>query len=132
MKSKQELYNQIKQFYKEKFGIDAELVDIVSVFDILKLCASGASNKSISCFLDESEILISQIVDAYLGFNGWKEDLFFSPLKLYKDLESPEEVDFVNKVVEIYGYKWNMDLHRMYESARLAEDMEKLLDEKWV
>lgn len=122
----------IKTFYTDKFGVSPDLVDILSVFDVLKLCASGACNMSISDFLYIEEQATINILDAYLGFTGWETDLSFSPLGLYKELGNPDEATFVDNVITKYGYTVDIDLHRMYESARHVERLERLLDEKWV
>jgi len=127
-----EVWETIKTFYREKFGISPELVDFAPNLDVLRLCASGSSTKSIAAFFGESPDDLAQLIDAYLGFMGWREDLSFSPLKLYKELERPNEADFVDQVVIRYGHKLNMDLHRMYESASMVEKLERLFDEKWI
>lgn len=132
MTEKRDTWSNIKEFYTKRFGISPELVDIMSVFDILKLCASGSSNIAISKFLGETEESIMEINDAYLGFMGWKMDLDFSPLKFYKELNNPMEKEFVDSVIQKYGYKLNADLHHMYESASIVERLEKLIDEKWI
>lgn len=127
-----ELWETLKSFYKEKFGIAPELVDIVSVIDLLKLCAAGADNKSIASFLNETEMGVAQTIDAYLGFMGWEYNLSFSPMRLYKELNKPDVETFINEVIIRYGYKLNEDITKMYESACIVDKLERLLDEEWV
>jgi hypothetical protein len=126
------LWNDVKDFYNSRFGIAPELVDIAPVLDLLRLCASGSSNKTIAKFFNESEEGLIKLFDAYLGFMGWEKDLSFSPLQLYKGMGCPTGDLFTNEVIQKFGYKLNMDLARMYESARIVEKLERLFDEKWI
>lgn len=132
MKSEHEVWNEVRDYYYKRFGIAPELVDIAPVLDILRLCASGSSNKSIAVFLGETEMGISEVIDAYLGFMGWEIDLSFSPLKLYKQLNNPDEETFKNNVVLKHKYLITHDLERMYKAAAMVEKLERLFDEKWI
>lgn len=127
-----DVWEEIKTFYREKFGTAPELVELAPVLDLLRLCASGSSNKSIAKFFNESETGLMELFDAHLGFMGWKQDLSFSPLKLYKELDLPDGQKFVDEVILRHGYKINMDLKNMYESARLVERLERMFNEKWI
>jgi hypothetical protein len=127
-----ETWETIKSFYREKFGTAPEMVELAPVLDLLRLCASGASNKSIANFFNESEEGLMELFDAHLGFMGWKQDLSFSPLKLYKELDKPDGQTFADAIILKHGYKLNIDLGHMYESARLVERLERLFDETWI
>jgi hypothetical protein len=126
------VWEEVKSFYRERFGFAPELVDIAPILDLLRLCASGSSITSIAAFFNEPEQQLMTLFDTYLGFMGWKEDLSFSPLKLYKDMNSPDRDSFVDAVIQSQGYKLNMDFAKMYESVRIVERLERLFDETWI
>lgn len=73
----------IKEFYKENFGFDGWLVEMYANLDILALCVAGASNESITKFL---ELPINEVIKAIndaLEFDGWKKDLPVNPYRMY-------------------------------------------------
>lgn len=131
-----DVWEEVKTFYREKFGTAPELVELAPVLDLLRLCASGSSNKAIAEFFGESEAVLMELFDAHLGFMGWENNLSFSPLRIYKELVIKDEDYFIESVIRDYGYvvkyPLNSDLHKMYESARLVERLERLFDEKWI
>ena len=132
MNSEHEVWEEVKSFYREKFGTAPELVEIAPILDFLRLCASGAGNESIAKFFNESEQMLMEIFDAYLGFMGWREDLHFSPLKYYKDWNLPTIEEFKDQMAMRFGNTPNNDIAHMYESARIVEKLERLFDEKWI
>lgn len=128
----QELWHQIKKFYREKFGIEPDLVNLMADFDIMRLCASGSSTVSIAEFLGANPDDVADLLDMRLGFFGWGKDLTFSPLRVYNKLEDKNLESFRNKVVTAYGYIHNDDITKMYSAAELISRLEQLLDEKWI
>lgn len=76
-------YEAVKEFYVEKFNLDPELVDLNSNYVILLMCASGASNESISKFLDIPEHSIELVLNEVFGFEGREKDLDSNPYKVY-------------------------------------------------
>lgn len=124
-------WEEIKTFYREKFGTAPELVELAPVVDLLRLCASGSSNKSIAKFFGETETGLMELFDAHLGFMGWENDLPFSPLKLYKEMGLPAQQEFADAVM-LRGFKWSMDIDKMYMSVKLVERLERLFDETWI
>ena len=127
-----ETWEQVKQFYKDKFDIEGSMVELATNFDILKMCAAGASNKSIAMFLEIDEELASAVIDKYLGFMGWREDLSFSPILYYKQLNSPPIDKFVEEMIIKFGHMFNMDMKHLYDAASITEQLERLLDDKWI
>lgn len=107
------LWKQIEEFYKNKFGITPEVTNLMSKIDILRLCVNGASNKQISSFLDvDTETIVAVLRDT-LGFNGFLEEPEYSPIKMYeKGLLDPNSTD--------------------YSICKKYEELEGILDEKWV
>jgi hypothetical protein len=123
-------WNQVKDFYTQKFGIAPELVDIAPVLDLLRLCASGSSNKTIALFYEENEEWLADMFDAYLGFRGWQNDLKFSPLMYYKQRGFKTEQEFIDEVTMRFGY--NPATKEMYNACVVVEQLERLFDEKWI
>jgi hypothetical protein len=128
--SQQSVWDEVKQYYYEKFGTAPELVDIAAVFDILRLCASGSSNDSIEAFFGESNL--EELFDVYLGFTGWVSDLPFSPLQLYNSLDDKSLQNFRNEYITRYGYDNDKLIINMHNAAGLVSNLERLLDEKWI
>ncbi len=127
-----EVWEEVRKFYIEKFGISPELVDIAPILDLLRLCASGSSNKSIAKFFDETEEGLMELFDAHLGFMGWDIDMKFSPLKLYKELDDKSLESFKDAVVTKYGYHHPWFIERLYKTASFVDKLERLFDEKWI
>ena len=111
MSNKMETWNQVKQFYKDKFDLEPNMVELATNFDILKMCATGASNKTIADFLEIDEELVSAVIDKYLEFSGWEFDLPTNPMKLY----NAGEVEFTAKNI-----------------CEQFSVLERLLNEKWI
>lgn len=125
MDNKLETWNQVKQFYKDKFDIEGSMVELATNFDIIKMCATGASNKTIADFLEIDEQLVTNIIDKYLGFVGWEVDLEFSPYKVYKDNNFTSNTnlsEFMEKGLIEYTFKM----------VSTVVELERLLDEKWI
>ncbi len=130
-KMENETWNQIKQFYKDKFDVEPALVDIMADYDIIKLCATGASNKSIANILKLEPYDVSCIIDKRLGFKGWTNDLKFNPLQTYKNLDTNDFLVYEDYVVTRYGYESGI-LEMSFSVARIASELERLINEKWI
>lgn len=106
------LWDNVKKFYKERFGIDAELVDIMSNRDVLLMFVSGYSTSTISTSLNIEESEINDVIYRYLGTVGWDKDLSISPIRMYRDGKNlPDD---------------------MKEACRIYEMLEEALNEKWI
>jgi hypothetical protein len=126
------VWNEVKDYYREKFGISPDLVDIAAVYDILNMCASGSGTPQIANFLDMEPELISHILEIHFGFTGWSSDQPFSPLAYYKKLEEKTLENFRNSVITSFGYTEDSIIKNMYTAAGLVLNLERLLDEKWI
>lgn len=73
----------IKEFYQDKFGIDGWVIEMYANLDILILCASGASNRTIESFLEIPLDEIKKVIQDVFGFGGWGEDLPINPYKMF-------------------------------------------------
>jgi len=127
-----ELWESVKQFYQEKFGIAPELVDVMADFYVLKLCATGASNSSIAHFLDMEVEIVGEIIDRNFGFTGWDNNLDFNPLRLYKSMNEVSKELFRDRVIEDYKYVEDAIITRMFDASALVNNLERLLDENWI
>jgi len=113
--SQTEIWEQIRQFYHDKFGIEPNLVDLMSDFDILKLCVTGSSTLHIAEFLDYYSVeYVKDIINKHFGFTGWETDLLVSPLRLYNAREAEFLDEKTKSICEIFSV------------------LERLLDEKWI
>lgn len=126
------LWETVKSFYNEKFGASPELVDIASVFDILKMCAAGASNGVISTFLNEHEQSVMETVDAYLGHMGWEVNLIFNPKRIYDGLDTKDIESFRDVVVTNYGFHHPKLIDDAYNTCVIVSKLERILNESWV
>jgi hypothetical protein len=65
---------------------DPQLLDYIAVYDIIRLVVGGSSNREIADVLCETEDYIETVAYEFLGFNGYKDSLDFSPIKQYQRL----------------------------------------------
>ena len=95
--------------FKEKFvdrnpELDPKLLDYIAVYDILRLGVNGLSNVEIADRLGLDVEYVIKTLWEFLGMEGYKESLEFSPLKqylLYKN--RPEQpVAVFSSMCEIY------------------------------
>lgn len=107
-----DVWEEVKKFYKDKFNIEPDLVNLMSNLEILVLCVNGFSNSSISEFLGIDEQIVSSAIKEYFNFDGFLEDLEFSPLYRYRKGDNlPENI---KELCEIYTM------------------LLKVLDERWI
>ena len=120
-------WDYIKEFYKEHFGIDNWVVEMMANRDILLLCASGASNKTISNFLDISEGEIELVIKEAFDFIGWEQDLSCNPYKIYQD--HPEEFrDEVSRLLEVSP----LDVALVASICRSMQEIEERIYNEWI
>jgi hypothetical protein len=72
-----------RKYYSELFGVSLELVDILAVYDVLRMCACGYANYRISKKTKLDIFYIEETLLTYYDFYGWNFDLDFSPIALY-------------------------------------------------
>lgn len=73
----------IQDLYENRLGIPKSITYLLSIELIVKGCAMGLSNSRISKRLDIDVFYISQILSKEVDFEGWTNDLDFSPLAIY-------------------------------------------------
>lgn len=131
-------YEILKDFYRKELNIPAELVDILSVNDVLIMCVSGASNESISDTIDMDLNVIKEILETVLNFSGWKNDLPVNPYKIFTSLRINKDFTFQDFLVltrradpDRASYS-DEDVKKMFEMCSVYTDIENRLDSEWI
>lgn len=120
----------IKEFYKEHFGIDNWVVEMMANRDVLLLCASGASNKTISTFLDISENEVRLVIEEAFDFTGWAVDLPINPYRLYSNvLGDFNEFYKEMKNSNVFELKAIEDV---YSLCKTMEEIEERIYNEWI
>lgn len=96
------VWSNLKEFYKTSFGFPEGLVELVSVMDILLLCVSGSSNKSIADFFGYDEFYVKRVLLEWLNFEGWRDDLILNPYKIYLKMVKNKTYDILDFIEEIF------------------------------
>jgi len=77
------LWDSIKEYYRLNYSIPENILEYYSAIDVIKKCISGYSNLRISFGLKSSVKYVKEVLYDNLGFEGWEEDLDFSPIAVY-------------------------------------------------
>ena len=122
----------VKEFYKQHFGIEGWVVELYANMDILTLCASGASNKTITEVCDiELDDLVEVLMNTF-KFPGWAVDLPCNPYKIY--LESLD--NFPKEAVLCFvGFK-EIDVETVitqaYRVCKTMKEIEERIADEWI
>lgn len=120
----------VKEFYKTHFGIDEWVIELYANLDILQLCASGASNKSIVEFCDLEEDDVVEILMNTFKFPGWKIDLPINPYKVFSNVgESEEAFHKEIKDSNIFELKTITDVYKL---CKTMKDIEERIADEWI
>ncbi len=135
-------WDAVKDFYKEKFGIDEGVVEMYANLDILVLCASGASNETIERFLEIPIEEVKKVIRETFAFDGWQEDIPANPYKIFtdleQDLETPKFVDtrFISEMMfALNSYKQedkDKTIYRAYWVCRTMSEIERKINDEWI
>lgn len=135
---KESQWNEIKEFYKERFGINPEIVDLMASNDVLLMSVSGSSNKSISTLLDIDESYVKDILSTVLDFEGWDTDLSISPYLIYERLSNatsksgyPLFREFTEEISVIHDFDSVDSLKTMFRICRIYDKISELIDKEW-
>lgn len=127
-------WDTVKEFYKESFGIDGWVVEMYANLDILTLCASGASNESISNFLEIPKDEVKKVLKETFEFDGWEEDLPLNPYKLYTDgiKEYPNHVE--SRLISEFRKTFQTEryIYVAYWICRTLDDIERKIQDEWI
>jgi hypothetical protein len=132
-------WNKIKEFYKENFGIDNWVVEIFANQDILVLCASGTSNKTISNFIEVSEKEIKEVIKQTFLFDGWEQDLPINPYGYYCSLIDENGEVIRKKFMEDLDSKFQhelslpkIDTALVYRICQTMWELENKINDEWI
>jgi hypothetical protein len=123
-------WDYIKNFYKQSFGIEGWIVELCANLDVLILCASGASNKSISelCQVDLDDIV--EILMNTFKFAGWYTDLPVNPYKLYTDLNGDYDKFYIElKNSNVFELSYIEDIYSM---CKTMKEIEERITDEWI
>lgn len=114
----------VRDLIKKLFLISNQLIDYIAVYEILDLSMCGRSNKSISNAIDTDEDYVVEVLNEFLDFPGFEEDLDFYPITLYiKSKGSFNMFETLCCTVDYYG-----DIELLYESCKKLVDIKKEVD----
>lgn len=119
------IFDDIKEFYKTTFGLSEEMVELVSDYDVVLLCCSGASNKYISEYLDIPLEDVEKILTRRIGFEGWVLDLHSNPYAIYLKVNGDEE-KFKGSFDSMAYYK------PIYDMCKKFEEMYIRINNEWI
>lgn len=126
----------VKDFYQDKFGIDKWVVEVYADLDILTLCASGSTNKSIGDFLDIPVSTVNSIIKDVFEFPGWSIDLPLNPYRLFMSLSD----DGQNRVIKfMQAFEEDVVMYpdlkgksfTAYEICETLFDLERKIQDEW-
>lgn len=124
----------VASLLEDKFNIPRETIDLVASIDVLKMCVSGSSNKSISRFLDISEQSVEDTVQKYLGFPGWNNDLDLNIYQVGKNLDKYRYMNletFTNEVKAVSPYYTDDVIEEMYLACITLQNIENKIEKDW-
>jgi hypothetical protein len=128
-------WDAVRQFYMESFGISPELVDLMASNEILLMCVSGASNSSISRILNIDKDAVEEILLTIFSFNGWEDDIEFSPYGIYQ--ADPSYISFVGSIADLnmeFNVEPNLDIdeiNTMYFNCKTYSEIEDKMEVGW-
>jgi hypothetical protein len=117
-----ESWEYIKEFYKEHFGTDKWVVEMFANMDILLLCVSGASNTTISSFLNIPIDEIKLVIEEVFEFKGWEVDLDINPYKDYKENLSDFTLMYGDSEIG----------SQLLSICETMSDIEERIDNEWI
>lgn len=123
-------YDDVKNYYASNLQIKPKYVDIMADLEILRLCACGLANKSISRVLDLDTSEIEKIIHKHLKFYGWLEDLDINPLVLYQKV-SRNKLKFVEEYVLITGDASRYSIRVVYEVVDKYREIDEDIKRHW-
>ena len=78
------LWDYIKSIYMDKYNIPEPVVDMIAVEPILRHCVTGYSISKIVRYTLMQRKYVKATINEYFEFDGWDDDLDFSPLAFYR------------------------------------------------
>jgi hypothetical protein len=128
-------FEEIKEFYLERFNIPGELVDILSVSDILLMSVSGACNESIADTLEVDVDFVKEVLTTMYDFEGWNTDLTVNPYRIYSGLRVGVDLN-LEEFSRIVGERDETldenNLRRLFSMCDIYNKLENRIDSEWI
>jgi len=129
------IWEKVRTFYSDNFGLSENLVDLMASSDILLMCVSGSSNDSISRLLNVDEESVTEVVKQVLEFDGWAIDLPLNPYSIFTVLANDGKVlfrPFRDEIVLVFGTLLSEDsIKTMFRICRIYDKIERKLERDW-
>lgn len=124
-----ELDGLLIKFY-ESIGNDRDLIDFVLNYDILRSAVAGISNSKIATIFDVSETHVKELLERFLGFDGYSRDLDLDIYNLYKRFNGDftalaTEATLMSSVITAD------DLKVAFDVCEKFDQLERRLLKKW-
>jgi hypothetical protein len=126
MQRKTKLWQYIIAIYKERLGIPEDIVELLSVINILEQSVEGLSNKVIAECTGTSLEYIKETLEQFLSFSGWSVDLDFSPIKVYNRTNGFNE--YINEIILVSPLSLPLDVSLSYEICKKYIEMENKIE----
>jgi hypothetical protein len=88
------------------------------------MCVSGSSNASIAKFFNIDPYDVRVIIDEWLEFIGWPDDLEFNPYHIYKDMVNIGHYSFI----KFRGKVKSVDNNTALQAYRICQQYYKYED----
>lgn len=134
-KNLNETWDAVVAFYANNFGISKDLVELMSRYEVLKLCASGSSDAEIEEYLDLEHEEVVDILQKYYGHVGWNVNLKINPYAVYLTVLDADGFanykHFKNELKVTSDYKEYL-LKAMYKTCDKFYGYEERIKNDWV
>jgi hypothetical protein len=117
----------VRKYYTEKFDIPPRIVDAIACDELLLLCVSGLTNRSIAYHLDMDIEYVEKVVQEFLKFRGWDYDLDINPFHVYNNHKEYEDFCETSRIITPLLNKTEMN--KSYNLCRKFEKLRKEINE---
>lgn len=120
-----DIWNEFCEFISQ-YGIEPDEAEAVAVFDAVKMCVTGASNSTIFVETGIPVNVLESILDDYLNFKGWQNDLDFNGLMAYQITENFE--DFKSYISTVSSNMGEEDIKILYNICTKYDIIKEKVD----
>jgi len=125
----------IKDFYKERFGIDGWLVEMYANLDILSLCVAGACNDNIVKFLELPSEEVVRVINDVFEFDGFVNDLPINPYRVYNSYNGiRSSVEHLTSFLSDTSVELGSILkpEKLFKICDTYSDIEERIQNEWI
>ena len=99
---------EVSSQYAGMMGVPVNVIEYLSVTEILKCAVTGMSNSRIAdrYGICDSDNYVSNVLIDNLSFSGWEDDLNFNPLALFNQTDG-DYMRYYSKVIEYAPYMYS-------------------------